>query len=282
MKLISGRNEYNELEKLLDEAIEGREIDCFYDETNNSRLAFKINKLVKMYQLKNQKLEDDKMRVQELISDISHQTKTPIANVLLYTQLLQDDIRLDSELLEYVDVINYQTEKLSFFIKTMVMASQLEMGIIQINKDIFSIRNLFADLYNSFKSIAEKNQIEIDFSKTDLFYKFDYRWTKEALTNLIDNSIKYSNSGTNIKVTIIEYDLFFRIDVIDEGIGISKEEQKEVFKRFYRGIDTRLIEGFGIGLYLVKEIIEKQGGYLKLNSKKDVGTTVSIFLPIEI
>ena len=108
---------------------------------------------------------------------------------------------------------------------------------------------------------------------------YDLRWTAEALGNLLDNAVKYTPPGGCIQVSATQYELFCRIDVRDNGIGIAEEEQAQIFGRFYRGRQVREQEGLGIGLYLAREIAQKQGGYLKLSSRPGQGSTFSLYLP---
>ena len=101
---------------------------------------------------------------------------------------------------------------------------------------------------------------------------------KEALFNILDNAVKYTEPKGKINISITKYELYIRIDISDNGVGLDEEEYASIFKRFYRGNNTDDIEGIGLGLYLAREIITKQGGYIKVKSKKGVGSTFSVFL----
>ena len=115
--------------------------------------------------------------------------------------------------------------------------------------------------------------------QTDAAANFDAKWTAEALGNIVDNSVKYTDHG-GIDITVKIYEMFVRIDVTDSGIGISEAEQAQIFSRFYRSEQVREQNGVGIGLYLAREIISHEGGYIKVISEPGKGSTFSVFLSI--
>ncbi|MGL4790465.1 MAG: sensor histidine kinase, partial [Phocaeicola sp.] len=106
-------------------------------------------------------------------------------------------------------------------------------------------------------------------------------WTAEALYNIIDNAIKYTPSGGSVRISVTAYQLFCRIDVTDTGIGISEDETAKIFSRFYRSQQVTDKDGVGLGLYLAREIMAAQGGYIKVASKSDCGSVFSVFLPMK-
>ena len=122
-------------------------------------------------------------------------------------------------------------------------------------------------------------QIPILFGNdTDAFAVFDFKWTAEALANIVDNAIKYTEHGT-ITISAVSYEMFARIDISDTGSGIPETEQAKIFARFYRSNSVQKQEGVGIGLYLDRQIISGEGGYIKVASVPGKGSTFSIFLP---
>ena len=108
---------------------------------------------------------------------------------------------------------------------------------------------------------------------------FDYKWTAEAVYNIIDNAVKYTPSGGLIKIDITEYEMFCAVNVTDSGIGIDEEELGKIFSRFYRGRNAVYEEGVGIGLFLSREILSAEKGYIKVKSKIGQGSSFSVFLP---
>ena len=123
-----------------------------------------------------------------------------------------------------------------------------------------------------------KKGLSLQLQDTDAFAIFDFKWTAEALANIVDNAIKYTEHGT-ITISAVSYEMFARIDISDTGTGISESEQAKIFARFYRSKSVREQEGVGIGLYLARQIISGEGGYIKVASVPEKGSTFSMFLP---
>ena len=121
--------------------------------------------------------------------------------------------------------------------------------------------------------------MEITLEPTKACAVFDPRWTEEAVYNLLDNAVKYTPRGGAVRICVTAYPLFTAIHVSDTGAGIPEEEQAKVFQRFYRGEAHREEEGVGIGLYLVRQIAQGQGGYVKVSARPGAGSTFSLYLP---
>ena len=174
--------------------------------------------------------------------------------------------------------ITVQAEKLQFLITSLIKGSRLEQGIIHPTPKKCSVGELIVRTAKEGAYLAEKKGIRLAWQieeGTDLAW-FDPKWTGEALWNLLDNAIKYTFEGDTVLIQGRAYELFYRIDVVDHGRGISEEEIPKVFHRFYRSPKSREEEGVGLGLYLAREIIQAQGGYMKVTSGKE--TVFSIFL----
>ena len=219
--------------------------------------------------------------IQRLLSDISHQTKTPLANLKLYSSLLMEE-ELTPRQREQAQVIFQQSEKLSFLIETLVKLSRLETDVLAVTPKSQPLSPLLERAASQAKAAAEQKGIALQLhlqQQAEMKALYDLRWTAEALGNLLDNAVKYTPPGGCIQVSATQYELFCRIDVRDNGIGIAEEEQAQIFGRFYRGRQVREQEGLGIGLYLAREIAQKQGGYLKLSSRPGQGSTFSLYLP---
>ena len=134
------------------------------------------------------------------------------------------------------------------------------------------------EILHQFKEKASAKNLKLELSDSSASAAIDEKWTHEALANIVDNAIKYTEKGS-IKISVIPYEMFVRVDISDTGIGISEEEHAKIFKRFYRGSDVKQKEGVGIGLHLAREIISGEGGYIKLSSTPGEGSTFSVFLP---
>ncbi|WMM26081.1 HAMP domain-containing sensor histidine kinase [Tissierella sp. MB52-C2] len=268
----------NRLNKMIENAICDETTEDEFDETKMSALETKLNRYVLMNRVKSKQLEDEKQRISELISDISHQTKTPIANLMLYSGILEEQSELSQYSRQLLKEIIKQNEKLNFLVGTLIKSSRLENGIININPAENSLDELVSDAIKQIETSAENKQISIIYTDTGFRCNFDYKWTSEALYNILDNAVKYTSEGGEINVSIESYEMFYKISVADNGIGIEEAEQSKIFSRFYRSKYVVDKEGVGIGLYFTREIIERQGGYLKVNSSLGKGATFCIFL----
>lgn len=228
-----------------------------------------------------ERIKKQKQDVETLISDISHQTTTPISNVLLYTELLMEENKTNKNE-KYLQIIHNQTQKLEFLIGAMVKASRLENGIISTLPQTNSIQELVSEVIQQISPHAKKKNITIDFNFIeDIKAYFDLKWTKEALFNVVDNAVKYTNEDGNIEINVFSYPMFIRVEVKDSGVGIMQEEVELIFQRFYRGQNAIDEKGVGLGLYLAREIIQSEGGYMKMESKLNQGSSFFIYLPKE-
>ncbi|MBQ4059793.1 MAG: HAMP domain-containing histidine kinase [Lachnospiraceae bacterium] len=277
MNLWNADRVMERLNLMLEHAISGEPIETSFDETKMSALETKLAQYLKMNQLGKQQLNDEKERIDALISDISHQTKTPIANMLLYSELLAEEIQ-DEKSKEMLEAIHFQAEKLSFLTQSLVKISRLESGVIQTVPEKNSVSELIEKVVTQVEPKASMKDIYIDVSSVDGEALFDMKWTSEAIGNIVDNAVKYTNIGGNIQITVNEYSLFTRIDIRDNGIGIAENDLSKIFGRFYKCSTTQQEEGVGLGLYLAREIISGQGGYIKVSSQIEKGTMFSVFL----
>ncbi|HHX61432.1 MAG TPA: HAMP domain-containing histidine kinase [Epulopiscium sp.] len=264
---------------MIDNAIEGKPIENGFDETKMSALETKLSHYLAANCATRTQLAEEKSNINELISDISHQTKTPLANILLYTQILSES-DLSQQDQNSVRALMEQAEKINFLISSLVKISRLETGIISVTPKQENITRLLDAVLTQAQPNAEEKEIAICSKKSDITARFDLKWTAEALYNIVDNAIKYTPNGKKITISARAYQLFCRIDIADTGIGISQEEITRIFSRFYRSPSVSHQEGVGIGLYLAREIVSSQGGYIKVQSKCGCGSTFSVFLPL--
>ena len=275
---------FDSLEKMLNQAIEGSFSADSFDESRLSRLETKLEEYLSSASISAQNVKNEKEKLKELISDISHQTKTPIANLVLYGELLEGS-ELSAEQKSNVTAILTQTEKLRFLIDSLVKLSRLESGIIQLEKKKTEVFPILQKVVEQVKERAAAKGLELILNETDVAANIDSKWTQEAIFNIADNAVKYTDKGS-ITISATEFDMFVRIDISDTGKGIPEEDQPKIFGRFYRGSSTKSEEGVGIGLHLAREIVSGQGGYIKVKSNPvqnanpdEPVTTFSIFLP---
>lgn len=265
------------LEKMIDSAADGEYSETKFDESRLSALETKFSNYLSSSNTSSKNIMKEKEKIKTLISDISHQTKTPISNLILYSELIEEG-DLSEDMRSNVEAIKQQAEKLEFLIKSLVKLSRLENGILNLSPRKEEIRPMLQDIYEQYISKAIGKNIELNIEKTTSKATFDRKWTTEALGNIVDNAIKYTNTG-KVTISVQEYEIFTRIDISDTGIGIAESEQAEVFSRFYRSQSVHNDEGVGIGLYLTREIISSEGGYIKLTSELGVGSTFSVYIP---
>ena len=275
---------FDSLETMLNQAIEGNFTADSFDETRFSRLEATLEEYLSSASISAQNVKNEKDKLKELISDISHQTKTPIANLVLYGELLEGT-ELTAEQKSNVKAIQTQTEKLRFLIDSLVKLSRLESGIIQLERKDTEIYPILQNVIEQVRERATAKGLTLTLNETAATATIDSKWTQEAIFNIADNAVKYTDKGS-ITISATEFDMFVRVDVSDTGKGIPEEEQAKIFGRFYRGTATKTEEGVGIGLHLAREIISGQGGYIKVKSNPvqnatpdQTVTTFSIFLP---
>lgn len=265
------------LEKMIESAAEGEYHETKFDESRLSALETKFSNYLALSNTSSKNIMKEKEKIKTLISDISHQTKTPISNLILYSELIEEE-DLSEDMRSNVEAIKQQAEKLEFLIKSLVKLSRLENGILKLSPRKEEIQPMLKDIYERYISKAKNKNLELNIEKTTSKATFDRKWTTEALGNIVDNAIKYTNIG-EININVKEYEIFTRIDISDTGMGIDESEQAEVFSRFYRSQSVHNDEGVGIGLYLTREIISSEGGYIKLTSELGVGSTFSVYIP---
>lgn len=251
-------------------------------ETLLSRISHRLERLYNVMQKTRHMAEGEKEELQSLVSDISHQTKTPIANLKLINDTMLTRPLTEEKRKEFLQATGTQLDKLDFLIQGMVKTSRLETGVITLEKQDAVIGDTLVSAINGVLAPMEQKEISLSVDcPSDLTIFHDSRWTSEALFNILDNAVKYTSAGGSIQVRVRDWEMYLRIDVTDTGRGIPEHSQGTIFKRFYRDEAVHDIDGVGIGLYLAREIITMQGGYITVESKVGEGSTFSVFLPIK-
>ncbi len=278
-------NRYNDdlLEKvtlLIEALVEQQEQHIFSEaeDTLTARLQHQLLKLRNILTAQNEMLAQEKEQIKTLISDISHQIKTPIAAANTFAQLLDDKELSDKERTEYITTLQSSLEKLTFLTNSLIKMSRLESGIISLKPEQNSLNDIVLQAVKTVYAKAKSKNIIITFDCEQTFEAIlDFNWTAEAITNVLDNAVKYTPDGGVVELRITEYPSYLRLDISDSGVGIPENEQAKIFGRFYRGKQSAGIDGVGIGLYLTRDIVNKQNGYIKVASDEN-GTTFSLFL----
>ena len=269
--------------RTLDNMIDGNEE---LQKSNDSETLFaRINhRLIRLYEImqKNRhKVDMERQELQMLISDISHQVKTPVSNLQMVTDTLLTKPVSEEERMDFLQGIRSQTDKLDFLFQALVKTSRLETGAIRLEKKDSSLFHTLAQAMSSIVYAAEKKEIAVSVDcPENLIISHDSKWTSEALFNLLDNAVKYTPSGGKISVSVVQWEMYVEVKVTDTGKGISESNQAAIFRRFYREEEVHDQQGVGIGLYLAREIVTRQGGYIKVVSELRQGSEFSIMLPV--
>lgn len=270
------------LEEMLDAAIDGNFVESSYDETRLSRLESRWKEFLGSSALSNKNLEAERHRLEEFISDISHQTKTPMTNIKMYTELLQEEARRGNEasidrIKSFANEISRQNVRLQFLIDSLTKLSRLESGTLEVVPQENKVDKLIDTAVSAVRVKAEMKNITIEHIETEgAKAAFDMKWTTEALVNVIDNAVKYSPEGGKIQIFTETFDMYQAVHVVDEGDGIAEEDMARIFGRFFRGSEVQQEEGVGIGLYLTREIVSREDGYIKVvpNNKREGGELI--------
>lgn len=283
----------DQLEKSLDGIISGKEPgedcedevcgdvacgDCEDEDTLWGKIYEKLRRADHIWQRKEEESLSEKNKMKELISDISHQTKTPVANLKLCMEILQDE-PMSERAEEFLNSMEGQIEKLDFLIQGMVKISRLETGVITIRDQESDLRATIGRAVAAIVPKAEEKQIRlyVDCDR-EIQIRHDGKWTEEAIFNLLDNGVKYTDAGGSIHIEVKAQEMFTQICIRDTGKGIAPERQAEIFTRFYREPEVHEQEGIGIGLYLARKIIELQKGYIEVKSEVGEGAEFRIYL----
>lgn len=270
------------VEAALDAIVTGKEwtIEGELEDSLWGRTGTQLAKAGNVFQKKEEESVREKERVKGLISDISHQTRTPVANIKLYLELLGDE-ELSQSGQEFFGKIQGQMEKIDFLMQSMVKMSRIETGILQIRKED---KNLYETIRHAVASvIPEAAQKEIALyvdCEEEMIIRHDSKWTEEAVYNVLDNALKYTEPGGKIHIQAERQELFVKLSISDTGKGIAPERQAEIFTRFYREPEVHDKPGVGIGLYLARTIMELQKGYIEVQSEVGRGASFRLYFPV--
>ena len=243
------------------------------------KINYRLGRLYEVMQENKNNIAKERADLQELISDISHQVKTPIANLKIINNTLLENEVPPQKQKEFLTAQASQLDKLDFLMQAMIKTSRLETGVISLEQKQQPVYDTLAAALGGILLNAEKKQIDVQVECPEhLDARHDRKWTSEALFNILDNAVKYTPAGGQIRVSVEGWEMYVKIDIADTGIGISEQHQGTIFKRFYREDAVHDVDGIGIGLYLAREIVTLQGGYIRVVSEVGKGSTFSVFL----
>ena len=222
---------------------------------------------------------EDKQTIQELVSDISHQVKTPLANLQMFLGILRQRALAPEKREEFLVLMAGQVDKLEFLLASLIKMSRLETGTFALHLEESPLSETLAKAVGAVWAKGEAKGIALAIHCDDtLTVCHDPKWTAEALGNILDNAVKYTPAGGQVTITVRPWQFYTRIDIADTGIGIPEGEYHQVFQRFYRSQAVADQEGVGLGLYLARGIVTRQRGYISVKSKVGEGTTFSVYL----
>lgn len=272
------------LSACIDDIVSGKE-DVIFElesETLIGKFNYKLQRLYEIMQNGKRQVQEEKRAIQEIISDISHQVKTPVTNLKMYNSTLLERQLAPEKTQEFHKLMESQIDKLDFLMQSMVKISRLETGIITLCVSPAPIYDTIGLALSGIERTAEQKKIEVAVNcNSTIIVPHDKKWTAEALFNILDNAVKYMPSDGKISVMVERWEMATKIDITDTGRGIPEQHYAQIFKRFYREDEVHDISGIGVGLYLCREIISKQGGYIQVKSEIGKGSTFSVFLPNE-
>lgn len=271
-----------ELCRAMDQMISGsgEPVRAVDSETLFARISYRLSRLYDIMQENRRKVDKERQELQMLVSDVSHQVKTPVSNLKMVTDTLLSKSVTEKERREFLQGIQNQTDKLEFLFQALVKTSRLETGAIRMEKKDAPLIDTLAMACSGIVYAAEKKDICVTVDCPEgILLSHDSKWTAEAVFNLLDNAVKYTPVGGAIRISVEQWEMYVKLSVSDTGKGISESNQASIFRRFYREEEVHEQQGVGIGLYLAREIVTRQGGYIKVVSEPGKGSEFSIMLP---
>lgn len=268
------------LSTMIDEAAKGTLKSRKPDGSVFSELEIKMNEYLKLCIVRNRRTKEKKDLIKSLIAEVAFQTQAPLANVKMYSDMLCEQEDLSEDNMKIATRISTQSERLNMMLSALVKISLLESGLNSIEPKQQNLGDLLYEVSQEILPMAEQKGIAIQYKKKKIHAVFDYPWTMVAVSYILENAIKYSEENSMIKVSIMQHEMYARIDITDNGMGIDYNETEAIFKRFYRGKSAQQREeGLGIGLYVARHIIREQCGFIKVSSIVGKGSMFSIFIP---
>ena len=274
------RKTYRMIDRLLDSVL-SQEMIVYseMEEGEFSALVSKIKQIQEVLENRAKSADSEKEQVKSLVSNMSHQLKTPLANLSLYAEILGQGEIAPERKAEFANKMQRQIEKLNWIVESLSKMVKLEQNIDGFEVKDTQIRQTILDAIDTVYEKVEKKALHLDlepFEDRTLYH--NRKWTVEVFVNLLENAIKYTDKGGAISIRVKPYELYTEIQFSDNGRGIRKEELTDIFKRFYRSPEVENMEGSGIGLYLSNLILEKEKGYITATSEYGKGSSFSVFL----
>ncbi len=253
-----------------------------YSDVEEGEYSALISKIMQIQEVLGNHAKDaekEKEQVKSLVSNMSHQLKTPLANLSLYAEILEEEGISQERRAEFADKMNRQVERLNWIVGSLSKMAKLEQNIDGFEVNNTNIRQTILDAVDAVYEKLEKKEIRFimePFEDRQLYH--NRKWTAEVFVNLLENAVKYTGKGGSISIRVWPYEIYTEIQIADNGNGIPQEELTDIFQRFYRSPEVENVEGSGIGLYLSNLILEKEKGYITVVSEYGKGSCFSVFL----
>ena len=274
------RKMYRIIDRMLDEILDGEPVSqSDIREGEISALAAKAKRIQEKVDSGIIRAEEEKEQVKSLISNMSHQLKTPLAGLMMYREMLEDE-GLDVETRRrFLEKMKGQSEKIDWILQSLFKMVNLEQGAVVFEAEALPVRDTILDAVTASLDKADRREIEIltePFEERILWH--NRKWTAEVLVNLLENAVKYSPAGSRIKIQVRPLEMYIQVNIRDQGPGIPEKEYNRIFQRFYRGEQVEQEEGTGLGLYLAQLILQKEKGYVTVSSRAGEGSCFSLYL----
>lgn len=266
---------------IMEQLILGREVKYFSENEDSllGKFQARAGRLYDIHSAQEQREKELRDQISRSVSDLVHQINTPIANIKMYSEFFKEDSLTTEERRHFADNLERQARKLSWLGEGFAKVSRLETGIISLKPELQPVLPVVLSAVDQVSLKAEEHGNDICLEgRQDLKACLDRKWTEEVFFNLLDNAVKYSVPESRILVELLEYEMYIRINVCSQGTKVEREEFARVFQRFYRGRNAEEQEGVGLGLYLAREIVNGQRGYMKGEYELGKGNVFSVFL----
>ena len=242
-----------------------------------SNLRNELYKITIMLKEEAENSKKDKKFLAKSLQDISHQIKTPLTSITIMLDEIKDNENMDDVTKQkFIYEISRQAEKISFLSISLLKLSKLDSGTVEFEKKKYNLKELVKEAIRNLEIPLEIKNQEVISSLKEAYIIGDYKWTLEAITNIIKNCIEHTKENKKIYVEIRETNVYTELIIRDEGEGIEEKDLKHIFDRFYKGKNSSE-NSFGIGLSLSKSILEKQNASIACASRLNEGTTFKIY-----